>query len=196
VAGDFYDWTGPDGGVFDVTVADVMGKGLGPALVMATLQTALHATPSEMSPGPRVSQLAEAMTGALTDEGLFVTMFHARLELASGRVRYVDAGHGYGAVRRTDGRIVPLRMRNMPLGVLPGETFEEGEIGLDPGDTLLVYTDGVVEIGDRTAGVDEIERLLRGAGNARDMVACLVDRVRGQQSDDVTVLLVQREARA
>jgi PAS domain S-box-containing protein len=192
VAGDFYDWTGPHAGRFDLTIADVMGKGLASALVMATLRTALRATPPELDPGMRVGRVAEAMTAALTDEGLFVTMFHARLDLGSGRLRYVDAGHGYAAVRRADGAMVPLRTGSLPLGVVSGEVFEEGEVRLEPLDTLLAFTDGLVEIGDRTIGLDEIGLSLEGAGDVQDMAGRLLDRVRGQQADDVTVVLLQR----
>jgi serine phosphatase RsbU (regulator of sigma subunit) len=194
VAGDFYDWTGPEAGVFDLTVADVMGKGLGPALVMAMLRTALHATPREMSPGARVHRLAEAMTGALTDEGLFVTMFHARLDLESGLLRYVDAGHGYGVVLRPNGEFVRLRSRSLPLGVLSGTVYEEQQVQMEPGDMLLVFTDGVVEINDVTIEVAEVLKGLEGADSAAEAVARLVETVKGQQGDDVTVLALRRMA--
>jgi PAS domain S-box-containing protein len=192
VAGDFYDWAGPQDGVFDVTLADVMGKGIGAALVMATLQTALRATPHEASPGARVGQVAESMTRALTDQGLFVTMFHARLDLASGVLRYVDAGHGYGAVVRADGETVRLSSRSLPLGVLSGERYEDQVIRLDPGDTLLVFTDGLVEVGDAIIEVEELLRGLDGAENAEEVVARLVDTVPDEKGDDVTVLALRR----
>jgi PAS domain S-box-containing protein len=192
VAGDFYDWAGPEDGRFDLTLADVMGKGVGSALVMATLRTALRATPRELSPWARVGQVAESMTRALTDEGLFVTMFHARLELASGVLSYVDAGHGYGVVLRADGEIVRLRSRSLPLGVLTGLEYEEKEVRLEPRDMLLVFTDGLVEIGDTTIEVDELLRGLQEAGSAEEVVARLVERVRGQKGDDVTVLALRR----
>jgi PAS domain S-box-containing protein len=192
VAGDFYDWAGPERGQFDLTLADVMGKGVGSALVMATLRTALRATPHEVSPGARVGQVAESMTRALTDEGLFVTMFHARLDLASGALRYVDAGHGYGVVLRPDGEIVRLRSRSLPLGVLSGEEYEEKQVRLDPGDMLLVFTDGLVEIGDSTTAVEVLLSGLEAAESADEVVERLVGMVRGQKGDDVTVLALRR----
>jgi PAS domain S-box-containing protein len=192
VAGDFYDWAGPVDGVFDITLADVMGKGVGSALVMATLQTALRATPHEASPGARVGRVAESMTRALTDQGLFVTMFHARLDLASGVLRYVDAGHGYGAVVRGDGEIVRLRSRSLPLGVMSGVPYEEHEVRLDAGDTLLVFTDGLVEVGDATVEVDQLLAGLDRAENAEEVVARLVGTVPAEKGDDVTVLALRR----
>jgi PAS domain S-box-containing protein len=192
VAGDFYDWAGPEDGELDVTLADVMGKGVGSALVMATLRTALRATPHEVSPGARVGQVADSMTRALTDEGLFVTMFHARLDLASGLLRYVDAGHGYGLVLRPDGEIVRLRSRSLPLGVLTDVDYEEKQFRLEPGDMLVVFTDGLIEVGDTTLEVEDLFRGLQDARSAKEAVARLVETVQGHEGDDVTVLALRR----
>jgi PAS domain S-box-containing protein len=194
VAGDFYDWAGPVDGQFDLTLADVMGKGVGSALVMATLRTALRATPHEVSLGACVSQVAESMTRALTDEGLFVTMFHARLNLESGLLHYVDAGHGYGVVLRPNGEFVRLRSRSLPLGVLSGTVYEEQQVQMEPGDMLLVFTDGLVEINDVTIEVAEVLKGLEGAGTAAEAVARLVETVKGQKGDDVTVIALRRMA--
>jgi len=196
VAGDFYDWSGPEEGEFDLTLADVMGKGVGSALVMATLRTALRATPHEVSPGARLKQVAESLTRGLTDEGLFVTMFHARLDLASGILHYVDAGHGYGVVLRANGEIVRLRSRSLPLGVLSGVEYEQKQVQLEPDDTLLVFTDGLVEIGDTTIEVEDLLSGLQGAESAGEVVARLVDTVGGHTGDDVTVLAVRRTGEA
>jgi PAS domain S-box-containing protein len=194
VAGDFYDWAGPVDGQFDVTLADVMGKGVGSALVMATLRTALRATPHEVGLGACVSQVAESMTRALTDEGLFVTMFHARLDLASGLLHYVDAGHGYGVVLRPNGEFVRLRSRSLPLGVLSGTVYEEQQVQMEPGDMLLVFTDGLVEINDVTIEVAEVLKGLEGADTAAEAVARLVETVKGEKGDDVTVIALRRMA--
>jgi PAS domain S-box-containing protein len=194
VAGDFYDWAGPVDGQFDLTLADVMGKGVGSALVMATLRTALRATPHEVGLGACVSQVAESMTRALTDEGLFVTMFHARLDLESGLLHYVDAGHGYGVVLRPDGEFVRLRSHSLPLGVLSGTVYEEQQVQMGPGDMLLVFTDGLVEINDVTIEVGELLKGLEGSDTAEEAVARLVETVKGQKGDDVTVVALRRMA--
>src|SRR5207302_10538078 len=103
VAGDLYDWEDTGDGNLELTVADVMGKGMGAALVMAALRTALRAAPGDLGPAERVTRAAAAMTFGAETEGLFVTLFHGRLALATGRLRYVDACHGYCRIRSATG---------------------------------------------------------------------------------------------
>src|SRR5262249_34464770 len=136
VAGDFYDWVVGEGRV-DVMLADVMGKGMGAALVTAALRSALRAAPPALGPSRRLTLAAETM--ALGLDALSVPISRARLDLRSGRLRYVDAGHGHCAVRRERGDLVRLETRSMPLGVETRTHFAEGEIGLRPGDSLLLY---------------------------------------------------------
>jgi serine phosphatase RsbU (regulator of sigma subunit) len=169
-----------------------MGKGVGAALVMATLRAALRSAPHELSPAARVSLASESISHGLTDDGLFVTLFHARLDVRTGVLRYVDAGHGYCVLRRADGETVRLISRSLPVGVLSEAVYEEGQVTMEPGDTLLAYTDGLVEIGDQTIGLGELTQELEGAQSAEEMVGRLVDRVRGQQGDDVTVVVLHR----
>ena len=137
---------------------------------------------------------SESISHGLTDDGLFVTLFHARLDVSTGVLRYVDAGHGYCVLRRADGEILPLVSRSLPVGVLSEAVYEEGQVTMEPGDTLLAYTDGLVEIGDQTIGLRELTGELAGTESAEDTVGRLVDRVRGQQGDDVTAVLLARTA--
>jgi PAS domain S-box-containing protein len=196
VGGDFYDWVGPEDGQLDVTLADVMGKGVGSALVMATLRTALRTAPHGLTPAARVGLAAESMSRGLTDDGLFVTLFHARLDTGSGLLRYVDAGHGNCVVRRANGELVRLVERSLPLGVRSEERFKEGQVELGPGDVLLAYTDGLVEMHERTIGLEEVAGWLEGAEGVEEMVERLVGTVvRGEQADDVTLLVLRRLAR-
>src|SRR5262249_43472296 len=95
VAGDLYDWVLTPDGHLELTLADVMGKGIGAALVMAELRTALRTAPPELGPAAKLALAAGSMTLGMDEDGTFVTVFHARLDPATGVVRYVDAGHGY-----------------------------------------------------------------------------------------------------
>jgi stage II sporulation protein E len=97
-------------------------------------------------------------------------------------------------IRRADGGIVPLASKSLPVGVLSEAVYEEGQVRMEPGDSLLAYTDGLVEIGDQTIGLRELTGELGGAESAEGIVGRLVSRVRGQQEDDVTVVLLRRAA--
>jgi serine phosphatase RsbU (regulator of sigma subunit) len=135
------------------------------------------------------------MAGVLAEDGLSVTLFHGRLDLGSGMLRYVNAGGGRSAVRRADGEVVRLAERSLPLGATGREDYEEAQVRLEPGDTLLAYTDGLVETTGGTVDVEELAGSLGGVESAEVLVRRLVGRVRGRQSDDATVVLLRRAAR-
>jgi PAS domain S-box-containing protein len=194
VAGDFYDWVSPDRGHLDLTVADVMGKGLGAALVMATVRAALRTAPYYLGPAARVQLTSSALALGLSDEGMFVTLFHARLDVASGTLHYVDAGHGHCGIVRASGELVPLPERSLPLGVLPGQVFDEGVARLEPGDTLVVYSDGLVETEERTIGLRELAPLVEGPADAAAVVRRLAGTMPRQLCDDVTIVVLRRQA--
>jgi PAS domain S-box-containing protein len=196
VAGDLYDWVVTEAGHLHITVADVMGKGMAAAIVMATLQAALRMAPHELDVAARVTRADAFVTLDLADGDPFVTLFHGDLDLASGVLRYVDAGHGYCVIVRPGGEVVRLTERSPLLGLGSGlgQSFREGTVRLRPGDILLVHSDGLVEIGDQTVDAGQLVRELAGAEDAREMVARLLGRVAGQRADDVTVLIARRLA--
>jgi len=192
VAGDFYDWVlGPDGRL-DLTVADVMGKGIAAALVMAVVRTALRSAPAALSPVERVRIAASSVALGSPDDVMFVTLFHARLEPATGVVRYVDAGHGHCAIRRASGTLTRLSLRSLPLGAWEDETFEEGETRLEPGDALLAYSDGVVEREERQLDLPDLEAILGDGSSAGDLVERLLAAAGPRLADDVTAVVLRR----
>ena len=193
VAGDFFDWVLREG-YLDITLADVMGKGVGPALIMAALRTALRSADPRLGPAARIRLATDSLAlGMEQADGLFVTLVQARLDLATGVLRYVDAGHGYCAVRRTNGRLVHLNTRSLPVGVDPDETFEEGEELLSPGDSFIVYSDGLVETPLRTTDVVELTCDLGETEPAEQMVRSLMRHMPFPAADDVTVLVLRRQ---
>src|ERR1700730_17389650 len=191
-AGDLYDWVDTGVGHLVLTVADVMGKGMGAALVMAALRTALRAAPGELGPAQRVARAEASMTFGAETEGLFVTLFHARLVLATGRLRYVDAGHGYCLIRRAGGEVERLGQRSMPLGLGMGEVFKEGVARLEAGDLLLLCSDGLVEMDERPVALEELVVGLEPAAGAAEMLDRLLARVSGPLADDVTAVVLRR----
>ncbi len=193
VAGDFYDWVLTRRGELDLTVADVMGKGVGAALVATALRATLRTAPEELGPAERLRLAAASMALGANEDGLFVTVFHGRLDPLTGELRYVDAGHGYCAILRADGELVSLPRRSLPVGVMPEEEFDEGRVTLEPGDTLLVHSDGLVELGDQPIQLGSYVAEVVAAVDAADGVRRLQARMPSFLRDDVTVLVLRRQ---
>jgi PAS domain S-box-containing protein len=196
VSGDLYDWVVLPDGRLDLVVADVMGHGVGAALVMAVLRTAFHSSPPSLGLAERVRLAAESIAVGITEEGLFVTLFYARLDAASGCLRYVDAGHGYCGIRRRSGEVTLLPVRSLPVGMFRDQPFREGEATLEPGDSLVVYSDGLVETEAGTRRLRDLAPELEGAEGAAEMVERLVGGIDRQLSDDVTVAVLRRRPEA
>jgi serine phosphatase RsbU (regulator of sigma subunit) len=194
VAGDLYDWRVTPDGDLDLTVADVMGKGIGAALVMATLRASLRSAPLELGPAERLKLAADLMALENDEEGLFVTVFMARLRPATGELSYVDAGHGYCAIRRADGELAALSEHSLPVGVRGDEEFHEGRTVLQPGEMLVVHSDGLVELGDEPTSLGAYSADLDGGGHAAEVVRRLLGRMPARLPDDVTVMVLRRLA--
>lgn len=194
VSGDLYDWMLTPDGLLELTLADVMGKGIGAALVMATLRSALRSAPAELGPARKLALAAGSMPLGMDEDGTFVTVFHGQLDPRSGDLRYVDAGHGYCLVRRAGGDLLPLGTRSLPLGVAPENAFLEGRVHLDPGDALVVYSDGLVETGDPSLDDRSFGDDLAEAASAEDVVRRLLGRLPAHLPDDATTLVLRRVA--
>jgi sigma-B regulation protein RsbU (phosphoserine phosphatase) len=207
VAGDFYDVfarTRVDSAEphFLLAVADVAGKSIPAALLMATFQASLR-TLSETS-----SSLPELVTGmnryACTNSqsGLrFTTAFLAEYDPASRALTYINAGHNAPILRRNSGAIERLSNGGLPLGMWADKTYESGNLSLQPGDWLVIFTDGVVEAVNQQDEEYGEERLLNvlqaGASATPDQLLRRVmsdlDTFVGptSQHDDITCMLVK-----
>jgi sigma-B regulation protein RsbU (phosphoserine phosphatase) len=207
VAGDYYDAfltarpEGQAGQRLLFVVADVAGKSMPAALLMATFQSCLHTLLQEALP---LSLLIERLNRYCCDHSLegrrFTTAVLAELECATGALAYVNAGHNPPALRRADGTIELLPAGGVPLGILPDARHVAGSLTLCPGDRLVVYTDGVVEA--RNAAREEygdarLESLLRepqpaAAAGTLERLFASVDDFTGDtvRLDDVTCLVL------
>ena len=149
VGGDFYDFHLLSEDRLGVVVGDATGKGVPAALVMSTtcgmLQLAAQGLDSS-SPGEVLGQVNETLVARIP-ANMFVTCFYAILEPKSGTLSYANAGHDLPYLWH-GGAAEELRARGMPLGLMPGMHYEEKEIGLQKGDSALLYTDGLVEAHD------------------------------------------------
>jgi serine phosphatase RsbU (regulator of sigma subunit) len=195
VGGDFYDWQQLPLGTLSLTVGDVMGKGMSAALLMATVRAVIRAMVSQHGPADAVQHTASSLDGDLARSGSFVTLFHAQLDVVSAELRYVDAGHGQAFVRRHSGGIVSLKPWGLPVGVLSTEKYQEGSITLEPGDLLVVYSDGLSEarpdlFRDQETLASQIVADETAAATAQRLVDLAIGA--GQLPDDLTVVVVRR----
>lgn len=195
VSGDFYDLY-LAGGQLHVTVADVMGKGVGAAILAAGARSLLRGASRFNDLVPAVERAAFIMETDLLGAGAFVTLLTARLDPTTGLLRYVDAGHGLGVVVSAAGELRQLRSDGLPIGVLPGDTWAEHSTVLEPGETFMVFSDGILDTLDTPAEVlPAAVRVALEGGSAADVVARVERWVRQQVPvDDVTVVVVRRDA--
>jgi serine phosphatase RsbU (regulator of sigma subunit) len=194
VGGDFYDWIEVSPGVIAVTLGDVMGKGMGAAMLMTTAMAAIHAATLQNGPAAAVQLAERAIRSNLERAESFVTLFHAHLNVRSRVLSFVDCGHGYLFLRRAGGSVEELGPRGLPLGVVAKERYREGTVTFGQGDTLVVYSDGVIDcspdlgITNRTLA-DHLD----GASNAGEMLANLLALCtpEGARSDDLTLMVIR-----
>jgi len=194
VGGDFYDWQEATPGELPITVGDVMGKGMPAALLMATVRATLRAVALENPPAAALKLLRLAMAADLERTGSFVTLFHARLNLSSRTVRYVDAGHGHVFVLREKGTVERLEVVGPPLGLAVHEPDRENMITLHPGDSLVVYSDGLVDVRpDAPLDPEAVADELRAAPSAAAMVerSLQLAAPSGPPADDLTVVVLR-----
>lgn len=192
VGGDFFDWQEVSEGVLTITLGDVMGKGIGAAMLMATVRAAIRSGAIHHGPAEALRLAELALLPDLESSDSFVTLFHGRLDAGARTLAFVDCGHGLDFVRRSDGTVETLAPRGLPLGIQSGDGYREGIIRFQPGDTLVLYSDGVIDARpelalDNTA----LAGILSGAADAHRML----ERVVGLTGtvdplpDDVTVLV-------
>lgn len=194
VGGDFYDWEEPEPGMLALRLCDVMGKGMPAALLMATVRAVMRAVVRSSSPAAALRYVAAVLEQDFALADSFVTLFMAQLDSVTRTVVYVDAGHGHAFVRRACGDVALLTPRSLPLGVMPDEPYVEGTIVLDPGDALVIYSDGLIDARpDLDLDHHTLARYLEGAGSALAMIDRLVTLLApvGIPPDDVTVVVVR-----
>ena len=144
VGGDFYNFFPMGGERLGIVIGDATDKGMAAALLMATTGTMLRTAAQGMtSPAEVLTQVNDLLYETIP-AGMFATCFYAILELASGRLRYANAGHDWPYQRQANG-VAELAATGMPLGMLPGTRYDEQEVLLAPGESVFFYSDGLVE---------------------------------------------------
>jgi len=202
VGGDFYDFHLLSEERLGVVVGDATGKGIPAALVMSTtcgmLQLAAQALDSS-SPGEVLAQVNETLFARIPSN-MFVTCFYAILDPNSGRFTYANAGHDLPYLWH-GGDAEELRARGMPLGLMPGMSYEEKEIVLEPRDNVLLYSDGLVEAHDpkgEMIGFPRLRALVAEQGEEGSLGALCLEKLYSfvgeswEQEDDITLLTLRR----
>ncbi len=204
VGGDFYDFVDLEDGRLGLVVGDVTDKGVPAALVMATTRTMLRAAAQRLfSPGEVLQRVNDVLVADIPPN-MFVTCLYAVLEPESGRIVYANAGHDL-PYRRRAGRsegAEELRATGMPLGLMPGMNYEEKEIELGKGESVLFYSDGLVEAHDERREMFSFPRLQGLVGTHRSGGSSLIGfllseltRFTGEdweQEDDITLMTLER----
>jgi hypothetical protein len=201
IGGDYYDFLALDDGRLVVVMGDASGHGIAAGLLMAIANSALNLG-FDADPNPAAA--AGLVNRALCRTGgrrAFMTLFCGVLEPDSGQLRFVCAGHPFPFLRRTDGGITELGTGALPLGIRIEYELEIHEAVIVPSDTLLLYTDGVVETlnaAGESFGFERLEKGLAPGGSSEaihDRVLRELDRFRGDEPvyDDCSLVVINRK---
>ena len=194
ISGDFYDWYRTRDGRLTVSLGDVMGKGVPASLMMATARAALRGVEGVEPLERGVAQAAAVMAAALEVNDAYVTLFHCTFDPRTGDLAYVDAGHGHARILRGEHAHEVLAERGAPIGMFPDTTYVAGSARLEPGDALIVFSDGLLHLHPDLA-VKEVPlpNEARRAASAQQMVDVLAEGAGDSApADDVTVLALKR----
>jgi serine phosphatase RsbU (regulator of sigma subunit)/predicted ester cyclase len=202
VGGDFYDFLELEDGRLGLIVGDATGHGVPAALVMSTTCGMLRAVALTVdSPGEVLARVNEALSARIPPN-MFVTCFYAILDPESGSLSYANAGHDLPYLHR-NGDAEELRARGMPLGLMPGMSYEEKEIDLDVGEGVFFYSDGLVEAHDPKGemfGFPRLRALIAEHAEERSLGDFLLEELHSfvgegwEQEDDITLLTLKRSA--
>lgn len=170
VGGDYYDFFVREGRIFDAVIADVSGHNVGAALIMVETRSVLRAQVNvSSSPGKILSSLNNLLLSDLSRAELFITMFYIKYDTLTQWLTFSSAGHNQPLLYRfSDGSCHYLDAEGLIIGVKEDVFFEEKSILLDPGDILLLYTDGLTEAANSDGemyGLERLSALLRKAHN-------------------------------
>ncbi|MHA7280284.1 PP2C family protein-serine/threonine phosphatase [Arthrobacter sp. MDT2-2] len=191
LSGDFYDWQ-VDGRFLRFTVSDVMGKGAGPAILAATVQSRLRAA-GQAEPGPAFTRVSSELDNELTLDNVFVTAFHGSLDVHTGVVRYSDAGHSLAHHITAGGDVLKLPSGGPPLGVIPDYEWPTETLVLEPGDSLIVPSDGLLELaGDDLHQLQADLRATTAPGSDTAALIRALVNTPPRPSDDLTLLVIRR----
>lgn len=208
VGGDYFDFLDLGKGRLGIAIADVSGKGIPAALLMANLQASLHAQTLEIE---RIAEVTIRINNLLvksTDANMFVTFFYGMLDRSRSTFTSTNAGHNPPILLRTDKNIERLTKGGLVLGFLPDQKYAQQTTTLNPGDILVLFTDGITEArapeGEKAAedklfGEDRLVQVIKDTANlsAREIQSAILQAVSAHtqntpHGDDITLVIIKR----
>lgn len=200
VGGDFYDFIPLANNKLGLVIGDVTDKGVPAALVMATTRSILRGAATRLDSPGAVLERANELLQPDIPPNMFVTCLYAILDPATGRLTYANAGHDLPYRHTADGA-EELRARGMPLGLMEGMQYEEKEITLLPGESVLFYSDGLVEAHNSRRDMFSFPYLRQLVANhdsgSEALIPCLLRELTQftgpdwEQEDDITLVTLQ-----
>jgi sigma-B regulation protein RsbU (phosphoserine phosphatase) len=202
VGGDYYDFIDIDPCRLGIVIADVSGKGVSASLLMASVRAALH---SELHPLYKLEEMAGKLNNFVhrsSAPNSFITFFFCELNRKSGEMRFINAGHNPPLILKKNGKIERLESSGLCLGMFPSSTYEINTVTIEPGDTALLFTDGITESRNKKNEEFSEERLIsvikkRPRLSAQKLLDKIYDDVRQftsgtDQMDDMTLVVIKR----
>ncbi|HEV2913181.1 MAG TPA: SpoIIE family protein phosphatase [Pyrinomonadaceae bacterium] len=204
IGGDYYDFIEREDGRLIITLGDVSGKGTAAALLMSSLHAAVHAQAASHDSLVATIGAVNRYLAENIPSNRFITLFYAELEPQTGALSFLNAGHNPPLIVHQAGTVEQLSSGGLPLGIKPDAVFREGRTQLQPGDVLVIYSDGVSEASNPQGEEFGVKRLSdvvtrnmeSSAAGIRDRIeAALTKFAEGTAAaDDITLVIVKRQA--
>lgn len=203
VGGDYYDFVSTGDERLAVVAGDASGHGMGAGLLMAVANAALRLA-IDIDPQPeRVAEMLNRVLYRTGGRQAFMTLFYSVLDPASGRLDYVCAGHPFPLLRRTNGAVEEIGAGSLPLGLRPEVKVAAGTTCIEPGDLLVLYSDGIPEAVHPPTGADfgfeRLNRLTAAGGDPQQVHDRILHEfeifLRGEaRSDDISLVIIGRDS--
>ncbi len=200
VSGDFYDFIPLGDGRMGFVIGDVTGKGVPAALMMATTRSLLRGVLRQSDAPGDILERLNALLYADMPVNTFITVFYAILDPVSGHLRYANSGHDL-PYHRAAYHVQRLNATGVPLGLMPGIQYEEKETTIRPGDSLLFYSDGLIEAHNprrEMLGFERVGALVGEPVGGTDLIRLLLSELAAftgpnwDQEDDITIATFER----
>ncbi len=203
IGGDYYDFIEQHEGKMLIALGDVSGKGTAAALLMSSLHASIHAQVAAKTPLHDTIKAVNEYLAENTPTNRFITLFIAELDPKTGVIKYINAGHNPPLIGRAGGTVEQLAAGGFPLGIMPMAEYEVGETHLEPGEALIIYSDGVSEANNLAGDEFGMERLTEvvsknfqaSASGMRDKVESALSAFTqtAPANDDITLVIVKRK---